>query len=419
MHDGDARLLRAVVAGQRRCTLQPHQRPPVAPAQELDVAELTAGRRGERRSAVVADRQRLVQRRGAFLVAAARGVHERAAQGDARPGSQCAIAGGIGLDDGPPQALQPGIERAGADRRLSRLDLRDRRGAADRGARGRRGRAGAQGRVEGRTRPHAEFALEQFAAGSGLARRADAVASRGQAPHKQCLVVLVQRVLAHEAAGQIGRFAGRAGGHPGQRGLAQNRLPARLEMAALGREPDVERRAGRETHPFEQFAVQARHAQRLCPRPPGHDGDVDVVGGCQRQVEHIATQVRAAEQAPQFAQVPAQRRQRILGVLEQKLRQVLAARAPVAADEVREQPPHLVAARRRYRAPGRARPVARRGGGSLGPRGADPSSVAAMRRCHQASAVVGSMIAATWATLLAGKPARRACSRTRSSLVAV
>lgn len=136
--------------------------------------------------------------------------------------------------------MQPGIERAGANRSLSSLDLRDGRSATDRGPRGRRGGDRAHRGFERRAWLHAELAPEQIAARGGLACRADAVARSGEAAHEQRLEVLVQGVLAHEPTGQIGRFGCGTSGQAGQRSLAQDRLSGRLKVSALSCEPNVE-----------------------------------------------------------------------------------------------------------------------------------------------------------------------------------
>jgi hypothetical protein len=83
----------------------------------------------------------------------------------------------------------------------------------------------------------------------------------------------------------------------------------------------------------------------------GQDIDVDECAGRHRQFEHIAVQAGVTQQAPQFAEVPAQRGQRILGILEQQRGQMRPARAGFRAHQVGEQTPHLVAARRRQRLP--------------------------------------------------------------------
>ena len=317
MHGGDATLLRTIVAGQRRRLPQPRQRTPVAAAQKLDVAEFAAGRRGERRRAITAHADGLVQRGGAFFVAAARRMHERAAQGDARARAQLRIAGGVGLHDRAPQALQPGLERAGADRGLAGVELRNGGGAAGGRPGDRCGGRRAYRGFERRARLHAELALEQFAACGGLARCADAVTRGGEAAHEQRLEVLVQRVLAHEPGRQVGGFDHRTGRQTGQCGLAQNRLGGRLKVSTLGGKPDFEGWAARKAHPFEQFAAEAVHTQGLRPGAHGHDLDIDIGRRrFHRQHRHFAAQSRDAEQAPELAEVPAQCGQRVLGVFE-------------------------------------------------------------------------------------------------------
>jgi hypothetical protein len=267
---GDARQFRAVLAGQRPCALQPGQRAFIAAAQELDVTEFAARGGGQHRRYVVADLQRLVKRGGAFLVAPARGMHQRAAQGHAGARAQRRVAGGVGLGDGAAQALQAGIERAGADRRFPGFELRQRGGAPGGGPRGGRRGERAQGGVQRGAGLHAEFALEQFTAGGGLARRTDAVARGREAAHQQRLVVFVQRVVPNQPAGQRGGFGHGARGHAGLRGFAQHGFGGGLEVAALRGKPDLEGRAAGKIHALQQLAVQAGHAQGLRPAARQH-----------------------------------------------------------------------------------------------------------------------------------------------------
>lgn len=349
MHDGDAALFGRVVAGQWPCAREPDLRPFVASAQELDVAEFAAGGGRQRRRGVLPYRQGLVQCGRAFFVVAAGGMHQRAAQGQAGAGAQHRVAGVVRFDDGAPQALQAGVECTGADGRLARFELGERSDAAGRRPRSGQGRDGARRGLQRGAGFDAERAPEQFAARRGLAGRSDAVARRGQAAHEQGLEVLVQRIAAHQARSQVGGFAGRAVRQARQRGFAQHRLGRGLEMAPLGRQPDLEGRAAGEAHAFEQFASQARNRQRLRRVALGQGLDIDIAFGVGRQRRHVAAQARVAEQAPQLAQVPAQRGQRVLGVFEEQVREVLARRAGVASEQVGEQRPDLEAARRGHR----------------------------------------------------------------------
>jgi hypothetical protein len=220
VHDGDARLLRFVAAGQRRGPTQPLQGTLITATQKFDVTQLTAGRRCERGRGVLRYRQRF----------------------------------------------------------------------------------------ERRARLHVEFAPEQLAAGGGLGCSTDAVARSGQAAHEQRLVVFVQRVLAHQPPGQIGG------------------LRRRLKVPTLGGEPDFERRAARKIHAFEQFAVESGHAHCLGPSPQRHHRNIHISHWLQRKFQRIAAQTRMAQQAPELAQVPAQRGQGIVSVLEQQPPDLVAAR---------------------------------------------------------------------------------------------
>ncbi len=118
-----------------------------------------------------------------------------------------------------------------------------------------------------------------------------------------------------------------------------------------------------------------------------------------------------------------------------KARRLSSPAAPARAiDRARRSPPggHRAAAARARASIRRMRPASRRqrcwqeldvtelaahrGGGSPSPTVGRLSGQAGVQERRQASAVVGSMIVVTRATLVGGKPPRRACSRTSSSL---
>jgi len=276
-------------------------------------------------------------------------VYQRAAQGDTRARTQNAIAAGVGLNDCAPQAMQAGLERAGTDGGLTGFDLREGCRAASCWPRSRRGSRGAHRRFKRCAGLHAELTLEQVPARCSLARGANAVACSRKAADKQGLVVLIKRIFLHQPCGQISRFSCRTCSQPGQRSLAQHGLRDRLQVATLGCKPNFKRRAACKTHPFEQFAAQVRHTQSLRPSCQPHHVDINIACRLQRERQHVPSQIRMAQHASEFTQIPAQRAQRIICVLKQQVSKLRAARRAFAANQVGQQAPHLATTRCRQR----------------------------------------------------------------------
>lgn len=349
MQGRQTRPLGRIPQRQRLRAADPRERPFVAPAQELHIAQFPAGRRRMGQGAVLTNGQGLMQGGGALFVAAVRGANERSAQRHARARAQRHIAHGVGLDDGAAQALQARIQRAGANGGLTGLDLREHGGAATGGPADRRGREGAVGRLQRGTRLDAELANKQFTAGGRLARRRAAVTGRRERAHQQRLVVLFQCVQAHEPARQVGGLVHGTRRQPGQRGFAKHGLGGRLHVPPLRRQPHVEGRAVGKRQAFQQLMAQARGAQRLGPGSRDHAAHVHIGGRRQRQIQDVAAQRRVAEQPPQLGQVPAQGGQRVFRVLEQQTGQVPAADRSARAQQVGQQRPGLVAPGRRHR----------------------------------------------------------------------
>ena len=188
-----------------------------------------------------------------------------------------------------------------------------------------------------------------------LARRGEPVARRGEAAHEQRLEVLVERVQPNEAGGEIRRCAGVARAEPRQRRLAQHGFRGRAEMAALGHEPDLEGRARGEAHAFEQLQFDAR-----APAPPHStirglsvSTSTNVPGGRDSRSGSPST-ARVAQQAAQGAEVPAQRRERIVRFAEQERDELGSARGSIGAQQIGEQTPRPCVRAGRARPPRRA-----------------------------------------------------------------
>ena len=71
--------------------------------------------------------------------------------------------------------------------------------------------------------------------------------------------------------------------------------------------------------------AQAGHAQRVGRAGVCDALDIDAGSGGKRELQRVAAQPDVAQQAPQLAEVPAQRGERVFGILEQQGRQLLAA----------------------------------------------------------------------------------------------
>ena len=96
------------------------------------------------------------------------------------------------------------------------------------------------------------------------------------------------------------------------------------------------------------------HPHRLTPRSADQRLDIDERAVRERQPERVALHRRVAQQAAQGAEVPAQRRERIVRFAEQERDELGSARGSIGAQQIGEQTPDLVSAR-----VGRGLPVAR------------------------------------------------------------
>ena len=319
---------------------------------DLDVAELAAHLRGDVDLAVLlGQRERLVQHRGALLVAAADGVDHRHAERGERAGQQRRIADRARLGDAVAQAGQPRLDRAGVERGAPGLELPERRRAVAHGRRPGgavllRGAARCAGRAPGRAP-----ARNSASHASACARAAAASPAARQAADEQLVRVLVVRGGAEHARGERRAVERPAGGERRVRRVAQHRLAGAGEPAALHQQPGLEDRAGVGLDALEQLAARERRigsaAGRARGRRPTRPAGAPSASGSPAQ------RVRGAERAAQLRERPAQRAERVVGAAEDQLGQPGARDGPLGQREVGEHRPRLAAARR-----GRRRAVA-------------------------------------------------------------
>ena len=285
-------------------------------------------------TAVLGDRDRLVQDGGALLVAPAHGVDERGAerQQGARVGR--AVAAGRGLGARLAQSGDAVLDGAGRKGGLPRLEVCARGDpvAADGVALG----ASAGRALDRRRGLDAELAAEQAPARVDLRERRGPIAARRERAHEQLVVRLLERVERHEPRGQFGGALGIPGGQLVERVLVENGGGLAGVAPARHQQPRLERRARVELHVLEQLAAGGGRALARVDHDAGRERQLDRVAGDRRRV---------AERAPQLGQVPAQRAERIVSVGEQQLRQTAPADRPLGQQQVGEQRPGLAPAR--------------------------------------------------------------------------
>ena len=236
----------------------------IAPGELVDVGEGEPSARGGLAPVgPVGEQDRAVQVDDDLVLRAAPGVEAGEREREPRLRLERVVAARAGGGDGLAQAADPGVDGAGAQRRLAGLELRPRVRAGAHVARRRPGRDRADpgpGRA-------AELAAQQRVEGVVLALGAVDVAGRGERADQDRLRVLVERVDRDEARGVVGGGVGRGGGEARARGLGEHGLGGGLQVAALVRQPHVERRARREVHALEEVAPRpgARAASAQSP----------------------------------------------------------------------------------------------------------------------------------------------------------
>jgi hypothetical protein len=286
-----------------------------------------------------------VQHDRAFLVAAARRVHQRRAQGVQSLAAQGVVAAAFRLDHRPAQALHTGVDRTGHDRRLARLQLAHRRGPTAQRADHRRPRADVGRLAQARRRLHAQLAPQQVLADRDLPLRRHRVAGHGQAPHEQLVVALLERVAGHRKLRVPDRLLRPAVGQQRHRGLPQPRLHEGRHPVPRHQQPRLELETRRQVYALQQLPV-GKHEEPLRRGFAGHREHVDDDARGGRGGHRVAGDLhRAGQGAAQLGQCPAQRPQRVVGVGEQQLGEVLAAGWALGQQQVAEQRPRLAATR--------------------------------------------------------------------------
>ena len=195
--------------------------------------------------------------------------------------------------------------------------------------------------------------LPQRRAAGRRPRRGCAPAARGCPPPAGC---------GPPPAAAYGDRLGRpAGGQQPDRGLPQPGLDQRGDPVPLHQQPRLERRARRQLQPSSRSSPTSSSGAGSVhsPAAPG-DVDGDVSPRTVTTGSPVSTSGRPSD-AAQLGQGPAQRAERVVGVGEEQLGEVPAARRPLGEQQVGEQRPRLAAPRRRARA---RRPARSTGGPS-------------------------------------------------------
>ena len=122
-------------------------------------------------------------------------------------------------------------------------------------------------------------------------------------------------------------------------------------MAARCRgEPCLEAGAVAERHPLEQLPTQRGNGHRVHPRAGSNNEHIDHGVRWKRYLERITSHgCGIGELFPQRVEGPTQRAERVVGFGEEKGCESRSAHRRRAEEEIREDRPRLVPARRRYR----------------------------------------------------------------------
>ena len=272
-------------------------------------------------------------------------VNERSPERDQRLGEELAIIDAPSGRHGPAQAVETGFDRAGSERRLTRLDLRTycrppRNAALKRDLGGVGGCAKRSGRID------AQLASEELGAHRDVTRRSLGISPDTEAADEQDMRVLLVGVEPDEFGGMLGGAGGVSSGEQRQRSLMEHGARRARDVTALALEPHLEAGAGAKGQSLQQRPAESGKRDRLRPGSLAEDADVDEGPGRQRQPQWITAELDlAAQPASQGREGPTERSQRIVGLREEQTRRPLPGRRNPAAKQVREQAPHLVAAR--------------------------------------------------------------------------
>ena len=286
------------------------------------------------------ERERLVQHRGALLVAAADRVHERGAERRQRPRAAA---------PGRRPRAPPRTPGAGTRSRRRRRRRRPPGGPASScPTAAARSPAGGALLGVGRT-AHAriglapELAPEQRLAGVGVIARGAGLARPRQTAHEQLVGAVVEAVELDRARRQARRP--RAGRRPRALASAAS-LSTASHRPAKRRRSTAARRRSRARRPGSTPSSSSPRTSSGSGSPAA-SASTSIVASAQPQLERVAAQrLRLAERAAQLRQRPAQRPARVVGVAEDQAGQPRARDRPLGQRQIREHRPRLVPARR-------------------------------------------------------------------------
>lgn len=143
----------------------------------------------------------------------------------------------------------------------------------------------------------------------------------------------------------MGGGCGLAPREQGKRCLMEDRARHPGDMTALVLHPHFEPGTGAKHQSIQQLMTHSRKRDSLRPGAPSEYLDVNERPWQQRQMERISAELgMAAQLPPQGGEGPAQRSERVVGFREEQARDSFARLWNLAPNQVREQPPRLVAA---------------------------------------------------------------------------
>ena len=332
-----------VVLRERAGPGQPLSRQQAAPGLGRHISELAADHaRDLAVAAGLRQRERVVQHRGALLVAAAHGMHQRLPERRLRAREQRGVADPARLPTRLSEARDPGLDRAGRHGRAPGVELTQRgRPVAHR----RRALAAvlvggpAYARV-GRT---AKLTAEQQLADVGLVAGGAQVARSREASHQQLVGAVVEPVQLQRPRRQRRGVVRIAGGQGFQRRIPQHGLANACDAPPLHHHPRVEVRSRSRFDPLQQLAAHERGIRVLRSQRQHIDPGV----GRQPELQRVSGQRAVdSERTAQLRQCPAQRPERVRGVAEHQARKPRPRDRSLGKDQIGEHGPRLVTTRR-------------------------------------------------------------------------
>ena len=286
-------------------------------------------------------RERLVQHRGALLVAPANGMHQSDPERGQRAGEQPWICYPARLRARLTQTRHTRLDSARSHRRAPRLKLTD-RGRSITAARLAPAVMLAGRPAHARIRRAPQLAAKQHLAGVGvMTRRADLARPR-QATHQQLMRTLVERVQRNRPRGQRGTVKSITARQRSQRRIPQHRFTHPRQAPTLHQQPRLKDRPRSRIDPFQQLAahqpgigIAARQREHINHRPAR-----------QPQLQRIRPQrLGNPERAAQLRQRPTQRPERIISLAEHQPSQPHPRHRPLSQHQIRQNSPRLMPAR--------------------------------------------------------------------------